>query len=132
MPDAVQGPHVPGQAAQGPVPEPVSAAANPAPALHADSPAQARGRKTLSTAFVRVGPDGQLTVELTDGRVLVLRDVAMRRKDFCGVHVAGGAPFCGSYAEVGAARPGGAAAGDGAIPATANPIGPRGGAAPRD
>lgn len=100
------------RAAMGPVPEPVSAE-NTAAALPADSPAEAEGRRTLSTAFVRVGPDGHLTVELRDGRVLVLRDVVMRPKDYCGVQVLGGpagARYCGGYAEVAAARPGGAPA----------------------
>src|SRR5688500_23313 len=55
------------QAAPGSLPEPVSAAENPAPARRADSPAEADGRRTLSTAFVMVGPDGHLTVELRDG-----------------------------------------------------------------
>jgi hypothetical protein len=78
-----------------------------------DSPQEALGRRILSTAFVRVGPDAQLTVELHDGRVLVLRDVVMRPKDYCGVQVAGDparARYCGGYAEVAAARPGGAQA----------------------
>lgn len=98
------------RAAPGPIPQPVSAAENPLPTAPADSPAEARGRRTLSTAFVRVGPDGRLTVELRDGRVLVLRDVVMRRKDYCGVQALGGAAgarYCGGYAEVAAARPGG-------------------------
>ncbi len=76
-----------------------------------DSPAEALGRRTLSTAFVRIGPDGHLTVELRDGRVVVLRDVVMRAKDYCGVPVAGdaaGAKYCGGYADVAAARPGAA------------------------
>jgi len=99
------------RAALGPIPEPVSAAENPVPAPPADSPAEAEGRRTLSTAFVRVGPDGHLTVELRNGHVLVLRNVFMRRKDYCGVQVLGGpagARHCGGYAEVAAARPGGA------------------------
>jgi hypothetical protein len=99
-----------GRAAQGPIPEPVSAAENPVPAEGpADSPAEAEGRRTLSTAFVMVGPEGRLAVELRDGRVLVLRDVVMRRKDYCGVLVSGGkagARHCGGYADVAAARPG--------------------------
>ena len=81
----------------------------------ADSPAAARGRLILSTAFVRVGPDGHLTVELHDGRVLVLRDVTIGPKNYCGVHVPGdraGARYCGAYAEIMAARPGGAPASD--------------------
>lgn len=98
------------RAAQGPIPQAVSAAENPLPAPPADSPAEAQGRRTLSTAFVRVGPDGRLTVELRDGRVLVLRDVVMGPKDYCGVQALGGAAgvrYCGGYAEVAAARPGG-------------------------
>jgi hypothetical protein len=76
----------------------------------ADSSAEARGRLILSTAFVRVGPDGHLTIELHNGRVLALRDVVMRPKDYCGMQVAGDAAstrYCGVYAEVAAARPGG-------------------------
>ena len=98
------------RAAQGPIPEPVSVAENPLPALRTDSPAEARGRRTLSTAFVRVGPDGHLTVERRDGRVLVLRNVVMRPRDYCGMQVLGGpvgVQYCGGYAEVAAARPGG-------------------------
>ena len=98
------------RAALGPTPEPVSVAENPVPGPPADSPAEAQGRRTLSTAFVMVGPDGHLTVELRTGHVLVLRNVVMRRKDYCGVHVLGGpagAQFCGRYAEVAAARPDG-------------------------
>jgi hypothetical protein len=95
------------------MPEPESAADNPVPAVPADSPAEAEGRRTLSTAFVRVGPDGRLTVELRNGRLLVLRDVDLRAKDYCGVLVVGGpvgSRYCGEYAEVAAARPGGAPA----------------------
>lgn len=98
------------RAAVGPSPEPVSAAENPVSAPPVDSPAEAEGRRTLSTAFVRVGPDGLLTVELRSGRTLVLRDVVMRRKDYCGVQELGGPAgdrYCGGYAEVAAARPGG-------------------------
>lgn len=81
----------------------------------ADSPAEAHGRRILSTAFVRVGPDGHLTVELRGGRVLVLRNVVMRPSDYCGMQVAGSparAKYCGGYAEVAAARPGGMPAPD--------------------
>lgn len=96
-----------------------------APGPLADSPAEARGRLILSTAFVRVGPDGHLTVALHDGRVLALRDVVMRPKDYCGVHVAGDpapARYCGGYAEVAAARPGGAQAASASVePAPAPP-----------
>ena len=100
------------RAALGPSPEAVSAAENPAPA-RVDSPAEAEGRRTLSTAFVRVGPDGHMTVNLRNGRALVLRNVVMRRKDYCGVQMLGGragAQYCGGYSEVAAARPGDASA----------------------
>lgn len=93
------------------MPEAVSAADNPAPARLADSPAEARGRRILSTAFVMMGPGGTLTVEQRDGRVLVLRDVVMNRKTYCGVEAAGGSRgsrHCGGYADVAAARAGGA------------------------
>ena len=84
------------------------AASNPL----ADSPAEALGRRILSTAFVRVGADGHLTIELRNGRVMVLRDVVMRRNDYCGVQAtraSSRARYCGGYAEVAAARPGGEA-----------------------
>jgi hypothetical protein len=100
-------------AALGPVAQPVSAEENPAPATLADSPAEAKGRRTLSTAFVRVGPDGLLTVKLRDERVLILRNVVMHRKKYCGLQVLGEqarAEYCGGYAEVAAAQPGGAPA----------------------
>src|SRR3978361_314766 len=79
-----------GQGAQGPQLEPVSAAGSSASAPRADSPAEAQGRRALSTAFVRVGPDGHLTVELRNGRFMVLRDVVMRPRDYCGVQGLGG------------------------------------------
>jgi hypothetical protein len=92
-----------------------------------DSPAEAQGRRILSTAFVRVGPDGHLTVELHSGQALVLRDVTMGPKKYCGLQVAGGPArtrYCGGYAEVAAARPGGAPAPDHrdlAVPARTEP-----------
>lgn len=102
------------QAAQGPIPVPVSAAGGPSRSIPThtpvDLPAGAIGRRTLSSAFVRVGPDGHLTVELHDGRVLVLRDVVMRRKDYCGMQVLEGlqkTQYCGGYADIAAARAGG-------------------------
>src|SRR4051812_43593443 len=102
-----------------------SAAPGAAPARRADSPAEAEGRRTLSTAFVRVGPDGHLTVELRDGRAMVLRDVVMRPRDYCGVQVLGGSAgkrYCGGYGDVAAARPGGAPAPNTPKPATLNPV----------
>ena len=86
---------------------------NPLKGALNDSAGAARGRRILSTAFVRVGPDGQMTVELQNGGVVVLRDVVMRPTDYCGIQVAGDsvrARYCGGYAEVAAARPGGTAA----------------------
>ena len=114
-------------AAQGAIPESVSAAENPAPSGPADSPAEAQGRRTLSTAFVMMGPDRRLTVELRDGRAMVLRDVVMRAKDYCGVRVSGGTAgvrHCGGYADVAAARPGGASASAERDPAASNPVEP--------
>ena len=115
------------QAAQGPVPEPMAVAENSAPSPRADSPAEAQGRRTLSTAFVMVGPDGHLTVELRNGRSMVLRDVVMRPRDYCGVQVLGGSAktrYCGGYGDVSAARPGGAPAPEGPRPTALNPVEP--------
>ncbi len=116
-------------AAQGPMLEAVSAAENPAPipaaATPVDSPDETRGRRTLSTAFVRLGPDGHLTVELRDGHVLTLRNVVMRRRDYCGVDVhgdAGASQYCGKYGDVVSARPGGLPAPVEPESAAANPI----------
>lgn len=94
-------------AAVAPSPAPVSAAANPAPAPLSDTAEAARGRRTLSAAFVRLGAGEHLTVELRDGRVLVLRDVKMGAKEYCGVQL-GAAPakYCGGYAEIAAAKTG--------------------------
>lgn len=87
-------------------------ASEPSPAANRpDSPAEAQGRRILSTAFVRMGPDGHMTVELRDERVLILRNVVMQPNDYCGVQVGGtatGTKYCGGYAEVASARPGGA------------------------
>jgi hypothetical protein len=86
-----------------------SRAAPSAPALRAETPAEAQGRRTLSTAFVMIGADGQLTVELRDGGTILLRDVVMNRKDYCGVQVVDGAAgpgYCGRYGDVVTARPG--------------------------
>ena len=93
----------------------------------ADSPPAAEGRRTLSAAFVRVGPDGVLTVQRRDGSELVLRDVVMRPNDYCGAQVLGaaaGAKYCGGYAEVAAARPGGLPAPAEPDLAAANPLEP--------
>ncbi|KQN00020.1 hypothetical protein ASE78_17790 [Sphingomonas sp. Leaf25] len=79
------------------------------PAKDRDTPAAALGRRILSSAFVRVGPDGLLTIELHDGRALVLRNVAMEAQGYCGQAVAdaaGGKRHCGGYAAIAAARPG--------------------------
>lgn len=101
--------NVPGAAALAPIPEAISVLPHPLPPSSSSLTASAHGRRTLSTAFVRVGPDGHLTVEQRDGRVLILRNVIMRAKDYCGIAVSGPAKvqYCGSYADVLAARPGG-------------------------
>jgi hypothetical protein len=78
------------------------------PGGHKDSPAEAVGRRTLSTAYVMLGPEGRLAITLRDGRKLVLRDVIIGPKNYCGRYVTGGKPggnYCGGYAEVAAAEP---------------------------
>lgn len=112
---------------QGPAGALSPAGRDAAVASRADSPAEAQGRRTLSTAFVMVGPDGHLTVELRDGRAMVLRDVIMRPRDFCGVQVVGGSAgkrFCSGYGAVAAARPGGAPIPDAPGPAALDPVEP--------
>jgi hypothetical protein len=82
-----------------------------------------------------VGPDGHLTVELRNGRALVLRDVVMRPRDFCGVLVHGGSAgsrYCGGYGDVAAARPGGVPASDVLNPAALNPVEPGRGPSKRE
>ncbi len=121
---AGQGPGDRAQAIQGPIQEAVSAAEDPGHAMPDDLSAATAGRRTLSTAFVRVGPDGHLMVELHDGRVLVLRDVVMRAGEYCGAQVQGSSPgkrYCGRYADVAAARPGGAPVPNESVPAASNP-----------
>lgn len=93
-----------------------------APMALPDSPAAASGRRTLSTAFVRIGPDGYLTVERHDGHVLVLRDVTMQPRKYCGAE-ASGTRYCSGYDEVAAARPGGGPAHDENAPTVGVPAG---------
>lgn len=109
------------------MPEPVSAAENPAPAPQPTLSLEAQGRRTLSTAFVMVDPNGYLTVRLRDGQVVVLRDVVMRPADYCGVRALGGKPgarYCGRYADVVAASPGRAPVFDDPGPAASNLVQP--------
>ena len=125
-----RGTGVPEQDSRASLPEPASAAVNPAPGRRGDSPAEAEGRRTLSTAFVMMGPDGHLTVELRDGRSMVLRDVVMRARDYCGVQALGGSAgktFCGGYGDVAAARPGGGPTPGTPDPRTLDPAGTAGG-----
>ena len=124
-----------GTEGQGSIAEPVSATEDPAAAPPADSPAGAMGRRILSTAFVMLGPDGHLSVELRNGRTMVLRDVVMRPREYCGVQVLGdaaGTRFCGSYDDVAAARPGGVPFPGEPDPATLNPAGPARGPSGRE
>ena len=82
-----------------------------------------------------MGPDGHLTVDLRDGRTMVLRDVVMRPRDYCGLQVrdgAAGGPYCGGYAEVAAARPGGGPSPGAPDPRTLDPAGPPRGASGRE
>jgi hypothetical protein len=78
----------------------------------------------LSTAFVRVGPDGYLTVELRDGQEMVLRNVVMGPREYCGqvLGASGKARYCGGYGEVSAARPGGGPNPGTPDPRTLNPV----------
>lgn len=99
------------RAAQGPIPEPVSVVENAVILPTARSQLAGRGRRIFSTAFVTIGPDRHVTVELRDGRAMVLRNVVMRPKDYRGVQVLGdsaGVRHCVQYADDAAARPGGA------------------------
>ena len=109
MPNQNSAPPAGSSAAVAPPPESIVEAGSLAPATN-DTPADAVGRRTLSTAFVQVGPDGYLTVSLKDGRVVVLRNFVMGPKDYCGTRGAGasaGKKFCGGYADVAAASAGG-------------------------
>lgn len=92
-----------------------------------DTPVAAEGRRILSTAIVRIGPDSHLTVELRDGRVLVLRNVTVGAGNYCGEFVSGapgGKKFCGDFADVSAARPGGGPMTGSPDQATGEPIKP--------
>lgn len=97
-------------AAQGPRVEAISAAENPVGlGKNAAGKSAVRGRRVLSTAFVMIGPDGYLTVELADGQELILREVVMHRDNYCGVRIVGGkasGQYCGDYATVAGARAG--------------------------
>lgn len=68
----------------------------------------ARGRQIVSTAFVRLGPDGLMELETRDGRRMVLRGVTMTPHTVCGITVARGTTGkrrCIDYAQVTQARP---------------------------
>lgn len=91
-------------------------AVQPASLPIVDTPAAAQGRRTLSTAYVRVGPDGHLTVGVADGRTLLLDAVTLQPDRWCGRLLAEQAPGqgvclardakqCLPYAEVRTARP---------------------------
>jgi hypothetical protein len=74
-----------------------------------------------------MGADGHLTVELRNGRAMVLRDVVMGPREYCGLLVLGGSAgkrYCGGYGDVAAARPGGAPAPDALNPAALDPVEP--------
>lgn len=97
------------KSARGPIIEAVSAAEDPLPRRVPDTMEEASGRRILSTAFVRVGPDRLLTVELRTGRTIKLRDVVLGPHKYCGSRLHGehaALHYCGSYAEIVAARPG--------------------------
>lgn len=89
---------------------PAAATIDTTPAAAVSTDAQAVGRRTLSTAFVRVGPDGYLTIEEHGGRTLVLRDVTMGKHDYCGIQTLPDGTttkLCAAYGDVAAARAGG-------------------------
>lgn len=68
-----------------------------------------QGRRILSGAFVRIGPDGHLLVRERDGRQFLLHDVTMQAKSYCGRLVSGSKAderHCGKYRNVVAARSG--------------------------
>jgi hypothetical protein len=117
-----------GATVEAPVPKPVSAVTNTHPGPLTDSDAEAHGRRIVSTAFVRIIPDGHLFVELRDARVLMLRDVTMGATEFCGMQVADGAHGtsgkrqCHGYAEVVVARSGDTPAGGTPVPAGSNSV----------
>lgn len=105
----------------------VSAPAQPAagtPLGKGDTRQEAEGRLILSTALVRVGPDRLLTVVTTDGRTLLLRDVTMHARNYCGVEQPGDRRFCEGYANIAEARPGGAPIADQPDLARENPLKP--------
>lgn len=86
---------------------------------HRSTSAEAEGRPTLSTAFVRAGPAGRITMELLDGRVLAIGNVVMNSGDYCGLNAAGdatAAKYRGRYLRIAVAWPG-----SGLNPPTAEP-----------
>ncbi|MBB5700131.1 hypothetical protein [Sphingomonas yantingensis] len=92
----------------------MSAVAHPAPERltgtnHADgggTNAFTQGRRIVSTAFVRLGPGGQLLVTLRDRGEVAMRGAVMEEKQVCGTGPgAAGARRCLPYADVVAARP---------------------------
>lgn len=83
---------------------------------------QDKGRRIVSSAFVRVGPDGYLTVELRSGERLVLRDVTIGAAQYCGTSMPTSAKHCGDYADIVSAAPGGGPARvDTALPGAETP-----------
>jgi hypothetical protein len=86
----------------------------------------------LSTAFVRVGPDDRLSVELRDGRLQLWQGLRLRAGDYCGLLVAEqvgdrcelrSVKACGAYGEVVAARPGDSGWACGATPSRVSELG---------
>lgn len=85
----------------------------------------AQGRRLISAAFVRMGPDRRMTVTLHGGRELILQDVTIHAQKYCGLVVADGqvgARHCGGYAEIAGAAPGGGALLDQPDLAAPNPL----------
>jgi len=113
-------------AASEPVSDPGSVAEKhyPGTSATASGNADAQGRRTVSTAFVRLGPGGHLLVTMLNGSELALRDVTMEERALCGVPVTGGRGErpdagerqCHRYAGVAAARAVDAATGIAPVP----------------
>lgn len=79
------------------------------PTKSTDGVYEEQGRRILSTAFVRIGPDGRLLVRERDGRQFLLHDVTMQAKSYCGRLVSGSKSderHCGKYRNVVAVRSG--------------------------
>lgn len=84
-----------------------AAALAPGGNVMAETDQAGQGRRLLTAAFVRMGPEGRLTADLRDGRTVLLHGVTMHPAKFCGIRTDGanaGTRFCARYGEVVGAR----------------------------